>query len=106
MSALLEVRDLRVGFVGEDGVASRAVDGVSLSVAAGGALGIVGESGCGKTVTALAVMGLSRRADRARLGVGRVRGADLLVARWPSCDRCRGRGSRWSSRTRCRRCTR
>ncbi len=79
MSALLEVHDLRVGFVGEDGVASRAVDGVSLSVAAGGALGIVGESGCGKTVTALAAMGLLRDVPTARVsGSVEFEGRDLV----------------------------
>jgi peptide/nickel transport system ATP-binding protein len=55
--ALLEVEDLRVHFDTEDGLV-RAVDGVSLSIAAGQTLGIVGESGCGKSVTALSIMGL------------------------------------------------
>jgi ABC-type dipeptide/oligopeptide/nickel transport system ATPase component len=57
MSALLEIRDLSVVFDTEDGPFT-AVDGVTLSVAAGEALGLVGESGSGKSVTALAVMGL------------------------------------------------
>jgi peptide/nickel transport system ATP-binding protein len=54
---LLEVRDLRTYFTTDAGVA-RAVDGVALQVGAGETLGIVGESGCGKTVTALSVLGL------------------------------------------------
>ena len=54
---LLEVTDLRTYFTTDAGVA-RAVDGVSLQVEAGETLGIVGESGCGKTVTALSVLGL------------------------------------------------
>jgi oligopeptide/dipeptide ABC transporter ATP-binding protein len=54
---LLAVEDLRVGFRSDDGEAL-AVDGVSFSVAAGEALGIVGESGCGKSVSALAILGL------------------------------------------------
>ncbi len=54
---LLDVRDLRVQFISDDGVA-RAVDGVSFQVKTGKTLGIVGESGCGKTVTCLAVMRL------------------------------------------------
>ena len=57
MSALLEVRDLRTHFFTREGVV-RAVDGVSFSVERGRTLGIVGESGCGKSVTALSVMGL------------------------------------------------
>ena len=54
---LLEVTNLRTYFTTDAGVA-RAVDGVSLQVGPGETLGIVGESGCGKTVTALSVLGL------------------------------------------------
>jgi len=55
--ALLEVTDLRTYFHTEDGVA-RAVDGISLSLDRGDVLGVVGESGCGKSVTSLSIMGL------------------------------------------------
>ncbi|MFB9658372.1 ABC transporter ATP-binding protein [Glycomyces mayteni] len=63
--ALLEVEDLRVAFG-----ASTAVDGVSFSVEQGKIVGLVGESGCGKSVTSLAVMGLlpRGRAAKARKG--------------------------------------
>jgi len=57
MTPLLEVRDLRTAFRTEAGEFT-AVDGVSFSVEAGRTLGIVGESGCGKSVTALSIMGL------------------------------------------------
>ncbi|MET0152686.1 MAG: ATP-binding cassette domain-containing protein, partial [Candidatus Binatia bacterium] len=57
MSALLAVEDLRVRFTTDQGIA-RAVDGVSLSLSPGETLCIVGESGCGKSVTALSVMRL------------------------------------------------
>jgi oligopeptide/dipeptide ABC transporter ATP-binding protein len=55
--ALLEVNDLRTQFFTREGVV-RAVDGVSFAVEKGKTLGIVGESGCGKSVTALSIMGL------------------------------------------------
>jgi peptide/nickel transport system ATP-binding protein len=55
--AVLSVRDLRTQFFTRDGVV-RAVDGVSLDVRRGETLGIVGESGCGKSVLSLSVMGL------------------------------------------------
>jgi oligopeptide/dipeptide ABC transporter ATP-binding protein len=54
---LLEVSDLQTHFFTREGVV-RAVDGVSFSVERGQTLGIVGESGCGKSVTALSIMGL------------------------------------------------
>jgi len=57
MSDLLEVEDLRTHFA-VDGGEFRAVDGVSFSVGSGRTLAIVGESGCGKSVTSLSIMGL------------------------------------------------
>ncbi|HOG53765.1 MAG TPA: ABC transporter ATP-binding protein, partial [Bacillota bacterium] len=54
---LLEVQDLRTYFYTEDGVV-KAVDGISFSLDKGKTLGIVGESGCGKSVTSLSVMRL------------------------------------------------
>ncbi|HEY3462655.1 MAG TPA: ABC transporter ATP-binding protein [Gaiellaceae bacterium] len=58
MSALLEVDKLHVWFELEGGGELHAVQGVNLSLAPGERLGLVGESGCGKTTTALAIMGL------------------------------------------------
>ena len=55
--ALLEVDSLRTHFFTREGVV-KAVDGISFKVEAGKTLGIVGESGCGKSVTALSLMGL------------------------------------------------
>jgi len=57
---LLDVRDLRTHLRSAEGLV-RAVDGVSFSVGAGRTLGIVGESGCGKSVTALSILGLVPR---------------------------------------------
>jgi peptide/nickel transport system ATP-binding protein len=77
-SALLELIDLRTSFFSEDGI-TRAVDGVSFTVAPGETLGIVGESGCGKSVTALSIMQLlPRRSGRVVGGTIRFDGRDLL----------------------------
>lgn len=54
---LLEIRDLRTYFHTDDGVA-RAVDGVNYAIGAGETLGVVGESGCGKSVTAMSILQL------------------------------------------------
>jgi len=54
---LLEIKGLKTYFYTEDGVV-KAVDGVDFNVRAGEILGLVGESGCGKSVTALSIMGL------------------------------------------------
>jgi oligopeptide/dipeptide ABC transporter ATP-binding protein len=56
---ILDVQDLRVHFATEDGLV-KAVDGVSFELRAGEVLAIVGESGCGKSVTAQTIMGLTR----------------------------------------------
>jgi peptide/nickel transport system ATP-binding protein len=58
VSALLRVEDLHVWFDLQDGAELHAVQGVDFSIQAGERLGLVGESGCGKTTTALAIMGL------------------------------------------------
>ncbi len=60
---LLAVEDLRVAFEGDRGLVTQAVAGVSFALARGRTLGIVGESGCGKSVTALAIMRLLPRAN-------------------------------------------
>ena len=77
---LLQVRGLRTTFRGEQGEI-RAVDGVDLRVERGRTLGIVGESGCGKSVTALSIMGLVPQPP-GRIAAGEVlfEGEDLLKA--------------------------
>src|SRR6185295_17208878 len=75
---LLEVRDLRTYFHTDAGDA-RAVDGISFSIAAGKSLAIVGESGCGKTVTALSMLQLIPRPPGEFVsGEIRLAGRDLL----------------------------
>ena len=57
MQELLKIEDLKTHFFTHDGIV-KAVDGVSLQINRGETLGIVGESGCGKSVTALSIMRL------------------------------------------------
>jgi len=76
---LLEVRDLETHFETQDGTV-RAVDGASLEIRDGQTLGVVGESGCGKSVTALSVMRLIERPGKIVHGEIRLRGRDLLRA--------------------------
>src|SRR5437667_10391359 len=66
---VLSVRDLIVDFAQETG-AVRALDGIDLDLHAGRVLGVVGESGCGKSVTARAILGLIDRPGK--LAAGRV----------------------------------
>jgi peptide/nickel transport system ATP-binding protein len=77
--ALLEVRDLHTSFHTDDGIV-RAVEGVSFSIEKGQTLGIVGESGCGKSVTCLTVMGLNPRRNTVSSGEALWKGKDLLTA--------------------------
>jgi peptide/nickel transport system ATP-binding protein len=74
---LLEVAGLRTHFAADDGD-FRAVDGVSFTLSAGRTLGVVGESGCGKSVTALSIMGLVPRPGRIAGGAVRFEGTDLI----------------------------
>jgi peptide/nickel transport system ATP-binding protein len=75
---LLEIRGLRVEFATDDGIVP-ALDGVDLDIGRGETLGVVGESGCGKTVTALSVLKLLPMPP-ARIAGGRIlwQGRDLV----------------------------
>jgi peptide/nickel transport system ATP-binding protein len=89
---LLDVRGLRTVFDGGDGPMP-AVDGVSFSVGRGESVGLVGESGCGKTVTALSLMGLVPDPPGRVLPGGSVRldGTELLGLSRRDWRRVRGR---------------
>ncbi len=75
--SLLELRQLAVSFITDDGTV-RAVDGIDLALARGRTLGLVGESGCGKSVTSLAVMGLLPPENSQVSGEVHFEGRDLL----------------------------
>ena len=79
MTRVLEVRDLRTCFGSDDGELT-VVDGVSFGVDAGKTLAIVGESGCGKSVTALSIMGLVAAPGRIAAGSIELEGQELVGA--------------------------
>jgi len=76
---LLDVESLRVSFITDEGIV-QAVDEVSFTVDSGEVLAIVGESGCGKSVTAMTLMGLTRLPNARFSGSAKLRGEELLTA--------------------------
>jgi peptide/nickel transport system ATP-binding protein len=92
MAELLAVRGLRVEFA-TDGGPAQVLDAINLDVGAGEVVGLVGESGCGKTTLARAILGiLPEGAARIRGGEVRFKGTDLLRADPATVnDRVRGR---------------
>ncbi len=91
MAALLEVRNLKTSFLSAAGVV-RAVDGVSWDVQAGETVALVGESGCGKSVSALSIMRLvAQPAGRIEGGEILYKGRDLLKLGEAEMQAVRGR---------------
>src|SRR5678816_641574 len=86
---VLAVEHLRTAFHTTDGVV-RAVDDVSFSLARGEILGVVGESGCGKSVTALTVMGLVPDPPGRVTGSIRLNGQELVGLHESKMRRIRG----------------
>ncbi len=80
---LLEVKDLQTHFFTDEGVV-RAVDGVSYNLYRGRTLGIVGESGCGKSVTAQSVLRIVPQS-------GKIVGGEILYHRRPAVESAKGR---------------
>ncbi len=88
-SALLEVKDLKTYFLTEAGTA-RAVDSVGFAVSVGQVIGIVGESGCGKSVTALSILRLIPPPGIIAGGEVRFSGRDLLRLSEKEMEEIRG----------------
>jgi oligopeptide transport system ATP-binding protein len=87
---LLSVEDLHVRFSTRRGIV-HAVNGISFDIAPGETLGIVGESGCGKSVTSLAILGLLARNGRVESGRALFKGMDLVQQSDRTLRRIRGR---------------
>jgi oligopeptide transport system ATP-binding protein len=87
---LLAVEDLHVRFWTRRGVV-HAVNGITFDIARGETLGIVGESGCGKSVTSLAILGLLARNGRVESGRALFEGNDLIRQSDRALRRIRGR---------------
>jgi len=88
--SLLEISDLRLGFTGYEG-SVQVLNGIDLAVEAGEAVGIVGETGCGKSVLARSVLRLDPAAE-VRSGTIRFDGADVLAMRPAALRTLRGAG--------------
>ena len=87
--SLLEVKDLKTYFRTDDGIV-KAVDGVNFAVEKGKTLGIVGESGCGKSVTCLTIMGLNAKRNTMTSGEVLFRDQNLLTISGSKLRQIRG----------------
>jgi ABC-type glutathione transport system ATPase component len=90
MTALLQVRNLKVRFAAAHAAAHTAVDGVSFDVGAGEVVGMMGESGCGKTTVALALLGLLGNEQVEVSGSVDFRGRELIRLDERSFEKLRG----------------
>jgi len=90
MQELLEVSDLKINFYTYRGIV-KALEGVSFKIAPGEAVGLVGETGCGKSVTARAIMGFVEHPGKVESGEIRLEGENLLDMTERELRRIRGR---------------
>jgi peptide/nickel transport system permease protein len=90
-TALLSVQGLGVSFTSPGGVSTRVTEDVSFDVRAGETVGVVGESGCGKTATAMAVLGLLPGTGRVEAGRILFEGRDLAGLTEKELNRIRGK---------------
>jgi ABC-type glutathione transport system ATPase component len=92
MASLLQVKDLSVSYCGADAKLRQAVAGVSFEIARGEVLGLMGESGCGKTSTALALLGLLSDQHAQISGSVQFRGQEVLPMDQRALRALRGAG--------------
>ena len=92
MQVLLQVKDLKVSYRGVDSSQNHAVEDVSFEIAEGEVLGLMGESGCGKTSIALALLGLLSQEQAQISGSIQFRGEELLSKDRNSLRAIRGAG--------------
>ena len=102
MRPLLAISDLSVAFATKRGHV-QALDGVSVDVMAGETLAIIGESGSGKSVTALSILGLLGDSGQVKAGKIEFEGEDLTSVSASRLREIRGNQSRLSFRSPCRR---
>jgi peptide/nickel transport system ATP-binding protein len=87
---LLQVEDLTIAYRAQDGQQFLALDGLSFEIACGEAVGVLGESGCGKTTLGLALLGLLAPAGRVLRGSAFFRGSNLLALAESELQEIRG----------------
>jgi peptide/nickel transport system ATP-binding protein len=92
LETLLEVKNLSVAYRAADGSTQRAVENVSFEIGAGEVLGLMGESGCGKTSIALALLGLLPKEQAQVSGSIQFRGEELLTTGEREMREIRGSG--------------
>ncbi|MGB7228103.1 MAG: ABC transporter ATP-binding protein [Candidatus Acidiferrales bacterium] len=90
MGSLLQVRNLTIRYQVDGAEPHRAVDGVSFDVAPGEVVGLMGESGCGKSSTALALLGLLAKQRAEVVGSIVLRGQELLGMKEAELQKIRG----------------